>query len=322
MLRDQRLVYAPFEYPEAYNYWTLQTDAFWKHTEIAMADDILDWEFHMTDVERAVVGMELKGFVQTEVIVGDYWTSKVAKWFPKPEVALACAAFGSMEGIHQAGYAFLNDTLGLTEYDAFLREPTIKAKIDRLLEAPGNSDEEVARSLAVFSGFTEGVSLFSSFAVLLNFSRRKKSKPVLQGVGQIISFSIRDESLHSLFGCWLFRKMMEEYKHLKTPKLKEAVYEAAKQTVAMEDEFIDAAFSSGEVAEFSSDDLKQFIRHRTNTKLSDLGYNASAYNVDADAMNRMSWFDASSAAQEHGDFFATRTTEYSLSNQSWDNMWA
>ena len=121
---------------------------------------------------------------------------------------MMAGAFGSFEGIHTIGYAFLNDTLGLKDYDAFLAEPTAKAKIDRLVDinAKEASREDIAKSLAVFSGFVEGVSLFSSFAILFNFSRFNK----LKGVGQIISWSVRDESLHSQAGCWLFREYIKE----------------------------------------------------------------------------------------------------------------
>ena len=75
---------------------------------------------------------------------------------------------------------------------------------------------KVAKSLAIFSAFTEGVNLFSSFAVLLSFKMRNK----LKGVGQIVEWSIRDESMHSNAGCWLFKTLLKENPELKTPELR------------------------------------------------------------------------------------------------------
>jgi ribonucleoside-diphosphate reductase beta chain len=199
-----RPTYAPFEYEQAYKYWELQQQSHWLHTEIAMASDINDWKINLTDGERNVVGQILKGFTQSEVFIQEYWSQMVSRWFKKPEIQMMAASFASMESIHAVAYAYLNQSLGLEDFSAFLHEPTAKAKIDRLINTKGKTKEEIARSIAIFSAFNEGVNLFSSFAVLLNFSRFNKMK----GLGQIIAFSIKDESLHSEAGCWLFRALV------------------------------------------------------------------------------------------------------------------
>ena len=54
-----------------------------------------------------------------------------------------------------------------------------------------NSKEDIAKTVAVFSAF-EGLQLFASFAILLNFPRHNK----LKGMGQIVTWSVRDETLH------------------------------------------------------------------------------------------------------------------------------
>ncbi len=218
--------------------------------------------------------------------------------------------------IHTVAYAHLNDTLGIEDYDAFLTEPTAKAKIDRLVfegtpqltnltspEQLGN----IARSLAVFSGFTEGVSLFSSFAVLFNFSRFNK----LKGVGQIISWSILDESLHSEAGCWLFRELIKEHPELWTDELKKQIYDAARITIEIEDAFIDKVFDSGEVEGITPKEVKTFIRHRANVKLGELMCKTNWKNLDQEALKNMSWFDTLSLGVSQQDFFAGRETGYS-----------
>lgn len=328
-LTHKREVYKPFEYPEAFDYFEKQQQAHWLPSEVSMASDINDWKTELNEVERSVVGNVLKGFTQAEIHVEDYWSRKVAKWFPKPEICMMANTFAGMETIHIWGYSYLNDSLGLDDYKAFMEDKSTMAKLDRLKSNLGTktSKENIARSLAIFSGFTEGVHLFSSFAILLNFSRFNK----LKGVGQIVTWSIRDESLHSEAGCWLFRQFCEENPGVKET-IQEDIYEAARLTVKLEDDFIDMCYSPIECGDedlnkmfdlgiegLDKDDLKQYIRHRTNTKLQDLGYASNWRNIDKDAVKRMDWFDALSTGVEFQDFFAQKPTSYSKGvNVNWN----
>lgn len=316
-LLNPRPTYAPFEYEQAYRYWELQQQSHWLHTEIAMASDINDWKLNLTDSEKNVVGQILKGFTQSEVFIGEYWSSMVTNWFKKPEIQLMSFSFSSMESIHAVAYAYLNDSLGLSDFAAFLHEPTAKAKIDRLMATKGKKKEEIAKSLAIFSAFNEGVNLFSSFAVLLNFSRFNKMK----GLGQIIAFSIKDESLHSEAGCWLFRTFISEYPDIWTDDLKKEIYEAARLTVQLEDAFIDKAFELGPIEGLDPADLKAFIRHRANTKLNDLTLKSNWKNIDKEALARMAWFDVLSAGVSHADFFASRVTDYARGSIDFSKIW-
>lgn len=188
-LLDPRPTYSPFEYDKAYNYWELQQQSHWLHYEVSMSSDINDWKLHLTESEKNVVGHILKGFTQSEVFIQEYWGQMVGNWFKKPEIQMMAATFSAFESIHAVSYAYLNQSLGLEDFEAFLHEPTAKAKIDRLMNTKGKTKRDIALSLAIFSAFNEGVNLFSSFAVLLNFSRYNK----LKGLGQIIAFSIKDE---------------------------------------------------------------------------------------------------------------------------------
>jgi ribonucleoside-diphosphate reductase beta chain len=282
-----------------------------------MASDINDWKLNLTESERHVVGHILKGFTQSEVFIQEYWGQMVGNWFKKPEIQMMAATFSAFESIHAVSYAYLNQSLGLEDFGAFLHEPTAKAKIDRLMETKGKTKAEIARSLAIFSAFNEGVNLFSSFAILLNFSRFNKMK----GLGQIIAFSIKDESLHSDAGCWLFRTFVGEYPEILTDDLRDELVEAARLTVALEDDFIDKAFEHGPVEGLDVKDLKNFIRFRANTKLNDLGLKKNWRNIDKDSLERMAWFDILSAGVSHADFFAQRVSDYSKGNIDFSNIW-
>lgn len=316
-LLTPRATYAPFEFEQAYKYWELQQQSHWLHSEIAMSGDINDWKMNLSDTERFVIGQILKGFTQSEVFIQEYWSQFVAKTFKKPEIQMMAAAFASMESVHAVSYAYLNDSLGLSDYGAFLHEPTAKAKIDRLMESKGKSRQDIARSLAIFSAFNEGVNLFSSFAILLNFSRFNK----LKGVGQIIAFSIKDESLHSEAGCWLFRTLVQENPDIWTDELKKDLYDAARLTVELEDNFIDKAFELGPIEGITAHDVKAFIRHRCNAKLEDLGLKKNWKNVDKEALERFTWFDVLSAGVSHSDFFASRVSDYSKGSIDFSKIW-
>jgi ribonucleoside-diphosphate reductase beta chain len=312
-----RVTYSPFEYDQAYKYWELQQQSHWLHTEVAMSSDINDWKMNLTDNERNVIGQTLKGFTQSEVFIQEYWSQMISKWFKKPEIQMMSAAFASMESVHAVSYAYLNQSLGLEDFSTFLHEPTAKAKIDRLISTKGKSKEEIARSLAIFSAFNEGVNLFSSFAILLNFSRFNKMK----GLGQIIAFSIKDESLHSEAGCWLFRTLISEFPEIWTDELKKSIYDAARTTVELEDSFIDKVFEFGDIEGLTKKDVKAFIRYRCNTKLNDLTLKKHYRNIDKEGIERMAWFDVLSGGVSHSDFFASRVSDYSKGTIDFSGIW-
>ena len=318
-LLQERIVYKPFEYQTAADYWLKQQQAHWLHTEVTMMSDVNDWKQNLSKTEKNIIGSILKGFAQTETVVNDYWSGLVTKWFRKPEIIMMATTFGAFETIHAEAYSLLNETLGLENFDEFLEDEATMAKIENLTDVRDSfSDEqdlhEIAKSLAIFSAFTEGVNLFSSFAVLLSFKMRNK----LKGVGQIVEWSIRDESLHSEAGCWLFRTLIKENPQLKTPELEAAINEAALLSLKLELDFIDKVYEFGDLEGCSKYDLTNFIKNRINTKLGDLGYSPIITDVDITSVNNMKWFDALSAGKQHTDFFANRVTNYSKGTKDWD----
>ena len=318
-LKKERIIYKPFEYPEAHNYWMKQQQAHWLHTEVPMMSDINDWKQNLTKTEKNIIGSILKGFAQTETVVNDYWSGLVTKWFRKPEIIAMATTFGAFETIHAEAYSLLNEELGLDDFSEFLEDETTMAKIENLMSVRDSFNgernwHEIAKSLAVFSAFTEGVNLFSSFAVLLSFKMRNK----LKGVGQIVEWSIRDESLHSEAGCWLFRTLIKENPKLKTPELETAINEAALLSLKLELDFIDKVYELGDLESCTKYDLQNFIKNRVNTKLGDLGYKPIIDNIDMNAVKRMKWFDHLSGGKQHTDFFASRVTNYSKGHMEWN----
>ena len=317
-LFDERIPYKPFEYPEYYNEgWLPQAQAFWLHTEIPMSGDVKDWNEKLKPAEKNLVGNILLGFAQTECAVSDYWTQKVVGWFPKHEIQQMAMMFGSQETIHAVAYSYLNETLGLENFEAFLHEPATAERFDNLVSYDGTDPVEIGKSLAVFSAFAEGVSLYSAFAVLYSFQLRN----LLKGVGQQMKWSVRDESLHSKMGCRLFRHMCKE-KPMLLKACKPHIEDAAQTMVELEEKYIDKMFEMGDLENLTKYDLKQFIRKRTNEKLKELGYK-EIFEYDDKGAKNLDWFYHLTGGHTHTDFFAIRPTDYSKANEGEDfeNIW-
>lgn len=327
-LFTERIPYKPFEYPDYdLSGWLPQSQAHWLHTEIPMGADVKDWNENLKPHEKNLVGNILLGFAQTECAVSDYWTTRVTRWFPKYEIKEMAISFGYFETIHAKAYSYLNETLGLDNFSAFLQEPATREKFELLTETShewtyvdlaDNSQAriEVARSLAIFSAFAEGVSLYSSFAVLYSFQMRN----LLKGIGQQMKWSVRDESLHSRMGCKLFNHMCDEYPELRSDAY-EYVLEAAKLIQRLEHNFIDKMFEMGDLENLKKSDLKEFINQRINEKLMELGYDPT-FEVDLEAATNLEWFYHLTGGHTHTDFFAIRPTDYSKAGQdeNWDDI--
>lgn len=306
-LSSARPTYKPFEYPQAFEFYELQKFNHWFAQQAQMTKDVNDWNFNLSVNDKQVIGSILKSFLTTEIFVGCFWSGIIARKFKQPEIQMMANTFSGMEMIHIEAYAYLNDSLGLTDYAAFLAEPTAKAKIDRLMEIKPKNKADMARALAIFSAFGEGVQLFSSFAVLMSFSQRN----LLPSTGKIVEWSVRDESLHSRAGCWLFNEYIKENPELWTPEFKETIMEAARLTVQQEDDFIDKAFEHGDLPNLSAKDLRAFIRQRCNHKLQEIGLPANWKNIDQGALARMEWFQVATAGARNNDNFASKESNYS-----------
>jgi ribonucleoside-diphosphate reductase beta chain len=285
-----------FDFPEFYDYYERTVASVWRHQEVAMESDLRDWQFNSTPDERKVIAGILKGFVSAELGIGCYWADEVCRIFPKPEIQAMAKAFSFFETIHAAAYSYLNDVLGLKEYEEFINDPVACSKIDTFFS---KYPDKV--SLAVFSGAGEGVSLFSSFAVLLSFNKDGRYK----GLAQIISWSAIDEQTHSEAGCQLFRRLVDEVGLSEDDK--EAIYDGFQLVIDKEFAFIDHIFNSASISSIDANELKAYIKNRANERLLLLGldqmFKLSTQEL-TQAKSVSSWFDPTVKGASSTDFFA------------------
>ena len=291
-LREPYKINGSFEYPEFYEKFQKAIASVWRPEEVSMAHDVYDWQ-EATAEEKAVIGGILRGFTQLELHVACYWGDVITRYFPKHEIHAMARAFSSSEAVHAAAYSHLSDTLGLDEFEAFLGDPTARAKIDYFV----NQTDPVV-SLGVFSGAGEGVSLFSSFAALLSFNLDGRFK----GVAQIISWSALDEQQHSDGGCTLFRHLDAEGKV--SDEQKAEVIRGFNAVLDNEDAFLEKIFNGYKLKCIDRDDLWHYLRHRANDRLSALNI---SYGFDYDKTKADSirmWFEPVLRGQVSNDFFA------------------
>ena len=308
-------IFKPFQYPWAYNAWKRQQQIHWLPEEVPMADDVQDWKKRLSIQEKHLLTQIFRFFTQADIEVNNCYMKNYSTIFKPTEIQMMLAAFSNMETIHIDAYSHLLDTLGIpeVEYQAFMKYKEMKDKYDYMQQFNVSSKANIAKTLAVFGAFTEGLQLFASFAMLLNFQRFGKMK----GMGQIVAWSVRDETLHTLSIIKLFKTFVYENKNIWDQSMKEFLYQACKDIVHHEDAFIDLAFQfDGGIQGMNKEDIKNYIRFIANRRLEQLGLD-KIYQIE---VNPLPWLDAILNAPEHTNFFENRVTEYtkSATSGSWD----
>lgn len=313
-LLDAKPIYKPFDYPWAYEAWHIQQKVHWLPEEVPLSDDVKDWKKNLSDGEKHLLTQIFRFFTQADIEVNNCYMKHYAKVFQPTEVQMMLAAFSNMETVHIAAYSYLLDTIGMpeTEYQAFLKYKEMKDKYDYMHKFNTNSKQDIAVTLAVFGAFTEGLQLFSSFAILLNFQRFNKMK----GMGQIVTWSVRDETLHTNSIIRLFKTFIQENPEVWNEEMRSDLYEACATIVHFEDAFIDLAFEVGDIEGLTARDVKKYIRYIADRRLMQLGLK-EIYMVDK---NPLPWLDEILNGVEHANFFENRVTEYTkaATTGSWE----
>jgi ribonucleoside-diphosphate reductase beta chain len=318
-LTDERSSFKPFNYPWAYDAWLKHEQSHWLHTEVPMLEDVKDWKKKLTESEKQFLTNIFRFFTQGDVDVAGGYVKNYLPYFPQPEVRMMLAGFAAREALHIAAYSHLIETLGMPEstYSEFSEYTEMKDKHDYVLSISSQNGDRAstATHIAVFSAFTEGMQLFSSFIMLLNFARHGKMK----GMGQIITWSIVDETQHAESMIKLFRTYIEENKEIWNDELKGKIYTIAEKMVDLEDKFIELAFKSGAIQGLTEDDVKEYIRYITDRRLISLGLKG----IFKRKKNPLPWVEEMINAPTHTNFFENRATDYAKGALSgnWNEVW-
>lgn len=317
-LTDQRSYFKPFVYPWAYDAWLKHEQSHWLHSEVPMNEDINDWKRRLTDEERVFLTNIFRFFTQGDIDVAGGYVNNYLPYFPQPEIRMMLTGFAAREALHVAAYSHLIETLGMPEttYSEFLDYQAMRDKHDYFLSIAGQDKKTIAQQIAAFSAFTEGMQLFSSFIMLLNFPRHGK----MRGMGQIITWSIVDETMHCESMIKLFRTFIEENRDIWKDELKSDIYKIATKMVELEDKFIDVAFANGPMEDLSSEDLKTYIRYIADRRLISMGMKG----IFKVKKNPLPWVEEMINSPIHTNFFENRATDYAKGalTGSWEEVWA
>ena len=318
-LTDERNYFKPFTYPWAYEAWLKHEQSHWLHTEVPMIEDVKDWKNRLTQNEKEFLTHIFRFFTQGDIDVAGGYVNNYLPHFPQPEIRMMLSGFAAREALHIAAYSHLIETLGLPEttYNQFLEYQEMRDKHDYVLNESNKlvNTASVAKNIALFSAFTEGMQLFSSFIMLLNFPRHGK----MRGMGQIVTWSIVDETMHAESMIKLFRTYVEENREIWNDDLKSQIYTIATKMVELEDKFIDLSFSMGDMLDLSADDVKRYIRYITDRRLISLGLKG----IMKVKKNPLPWVEEMINAPTHTNFFENRATDYAKGalTGTWDEVW-
>ena len=310
----ERHVYKPFLYPWCYEAWLTQQRIHWLPEEVPLAEDVRDWKKKLTPSERNLLTQIFRFFTQADVEVNNCYMKHYSRVFGPVEVQMMLGAFANIETIHIAAYSHLLDTIGMPEieYQAFMRYKEMKDKYDYMQTACMDSRRDIAKTMALFSAFTEGLQLFASFAILMNFPRFNKMK----GMGQIVTWSVRDETLHCISMIRLFNAFVQENPDIWDSKLKNEITDSCRKIIGFEDAFIDLAFEMGGIEGLEAQEVKDYIRYIGDRRLQQLNLEP-IYGTDK---NPLPWMDQMLNGAEHTNFFENRATEYAKASTqgSWE----
>ena len=278
---------------------------YWLPSEVTLHEDNRDWYERLTDEEKSLISSILKFFTQGDVDIAQAYLDRYIPKFKPPEVRMMLILLSNSEANHAHRYSLLNDTIGetqLTDYNAFQEYKEMSDKHAYLFKSKVTGTEGLIRDIACFSAFGEGLQLFASFVMLLNFQRFGRMK----GMCQIVTWSIRDETHHVEGMIKLFHQLIKENPDVWTEKFKAEIYQTARDMVELEDKFIDLAFAKGGIRGLKSEDVKQYIRYIADRRLLQLSLKPN-YKVKE---NPLSWLDWVINGVEHANFFESRANEY------------
>ncbi len=316
-LQDERDYFKPFHYPWAYDAWLKHEQSHWLHTEVPMLEDVKDWKNNLSTEEKYFLTQIFRFFTQADIDVAGGYVKNYLPEFPQPEVRMMLSSFAAREALHIAAYSHLIESLGMPEstYNEFMEYDVMREKHEYFVKKVNNG-VALPVKLAAISAFTEGLALFASFVMLLNFPRHGKMK----GMGQIVTWSIVDETQHAEGVIKLFRTYVEENREVWNDATKGQIYSVCTKIVELEDKFIDLAYSMGPVKGLRDSELKKYIRYIADRRLISMGLKG----IFKVKKNPLPWVEEMINAPTHTNFFENRATDYAKGalTGDWNEVWA
>jgi len=271
----------------------------------------------MDEHQYSLVTLTLQLFVEIEQNVGDIW-QRISEWFPHSEIEGAATQIAAMEkSVHAFFYQKMNDELAIEPEDIADNQERIavlRNKLSLLQNIMDNIDDNKALSLFTVS-MIEQVLLFSNFALLKSF--KANGHNLIQNTLVGVDFVINDETLHGLFASALYKQYVSEMKEALPSDQFNAWYESlldAQETVRdeiiqHEDAIINYTFENTDsINDITADQMKAFIRSRSNEVTHNLSPQLVLYTVESDPIAE--WFYKGATSIKMHDFFISGSSQY------------
>jgi ribonucleotide reductase beta subunit family protein with ferritin-like domain len=313
-LIELNTAYKPFKYPWAVDFAVKHEHLHWGEWEAKLQDDVMQWQTKLNPTEKNHITQILRLFTQSDVAVGTNYLEHYIPKFKNNEIRAMLTSFANREFTHQRSYALLNDTLGLPEeeFSAFTDVEEMKDKLEFMANIDTGTQSGLAKAVAR-SAINEGMSLFSAFVMLINYTRFGKMK----GMGEIVQWSIRDETIHADGMTKLFREFCAEHPRIVNDQFKQDLYGMVREAVMLEDKVIDLAYQMGEVEGLTPSEVKTYIRYIADRRLIQLGLKGN-YGIKD---NPLGWLEPLINTSSFDNFFETTVTEYSSNGLAGDWGW-
>lgn len=313
---DKRVAFKPFEYPEILQYKDAIRHSYWIHTEWNFISDVQDFNSNLSDKERNAIRNTLLAIAQIEVSVKKFW-SKLGDQFPKSEFDQVGMTFAESEVRHSDAYSHLLEVLSLNDdFNTLLENEVIQGRIDYLSKylknASSDNKQLYTLTLALFSLFTENVSLFSQFAIIKAFNKKKN---MLKDIDNVVQATQKEEVVHALLGIYIINKVKEEYPEWFDEDFYKKIERASRKAYDAEVKVIDWIFEQGELDFIKKDTLYEFIKYRFNESVEMIGCH-KIFDIDESKISELDWFIEEIYAQTHSDFFYKKPTTYSKKTKS------
>lgn len=290
---------------------------FWNRHEVSFSED-LDSYSKLPPAQQKFIASLLSFFAQSDTDIGGMYVNHYLPVFAgHPEVRMMLLAFASMESTHADAYEAVTATLGITDYEAFLRYPEMKSKHDYLSTIEGTRDiGKLLRTVAITSGFGEGLQLYGSFTMLLSFVDRG----FMAGMGHVVQYSMRDESAHVEGLIGIFNALKSEFPEHWTDETKRDIYQAARDMVSLEIDFVSMLFDylgQEGLPNLTKTQVEEYIKYLADRRLVQLGLKPNYFIKE----NPIPWLPKYFMVA-HEDLFSTPGTEYNRSSgkQDWDSL--
>lgn len=316
---DKRKNYKPFEYdyitePIIQAIWA----GHWVHSEFSFSSDVQDFHTQLTPEEQQVIKKALLLISQIEIAVKSYW-GNIGKLLPKPEISDFGSVLSGNEVIHSRAYSEVLERLGLNEdFDRLFDEPIVSRRVEYLTKYVNkvyqNDHQNILYSLILFSIFTENVSLFSQFYIILGFSGHKN---VLKDVANVVDYTCKEETLHFEGGAALINVIKSENPELMTEEFIERIYHEVQEAFKAEQGLIEWILQGYENDFLSQGILENYVRIRLNDSLVKIGLEPQ-FEVEDKWKEKTAWMTEKVYGMGLADFFWKKPTEYAKGTQTWN----